>query len=74
MSEGKTHVKYHPKLCPECHRDYEWINVIESPRPGEEPDYVFVHDSEVDGEFTRIIDSCRIHEHEANPNWEPTGL
>lgn len=72
MSGNESYAKYHPDVCPDCGQDYEWIDVLDSPRSGEEPDYVFVHHAEVEGEFTRITDSCRVHEHEANPDWEST--
>lgn len=74
MPEEESYAKYHPETCPACGQDYEWIDVLESPRPGEEPDYVFVHNSELYGGFTRITESCRVHAHEANPEWEPSNL
>lgn len=74
MENGESYAKYHPEVCPECGEEYKWINVVDSPRPGEEPDYVFVHQSEIEGEFTRVSEFCRVHEHEANPNLDLGGL
>lgn len=73
MSDGESVAKYFPDVCPECQQEYEWITVLESPRRGEEPDYMFVHDSEIEGPFTRITESCRVCEHVADPEWDSSG-
>jgi len=34
---------------------------------------MFVHDSEIEGPFTRIAESCRVCEHVAHPEWDSSG-